>query len=262
MRRLVLLIITAMAAILALPTLASAKGPIESLAVCGANGCGDVTDAAVLGGPGGADVLFAGGGASDPPPVGEYYRIEAGMPWGDHFSLYLLADGSMMTDPDGGWGTTPPALARALSEASVGLEPMRPHITRVEVDGAAVDDPAAYAALMEPLDGTPQLASDAFENYATWVTIDLTTDRPTPWTPAATVQVIYDPTLGLVRVGSDGWSHAPGELGGRIESDAGIAPGRDLTPLFVLGGIALAAAAAAVLVLLARRMRARPASVA
>jgi hypothetical protein len=213
-----LALLLAVAALLA-PSLASAK-ELVAATVCGASGCRTVTDKATLNEiPGGEDVTGLGAPAA-------YYRLNlvTAEPNGRRYGFttyYVPSAKAMSWSEDGLYRLHPIYGQRAngvMRRITVGLEPYAaPRITTAivgsrRVTGAAAASYASLFAAGEPtqLDARPD----------DWVSVDLRSTRPSPWT-AGRSELMISPSTNLLEVG-----YEPKRLTGAIADD--IAAGRTL----------------------------------
>jgi hypothetical protein len=172
MRRLLLVVLAA----LVLPAAAHAK-EVTALAVCGPAECED------------ADVSGFGhaapfGSDTNGPPPGQYHRLDLEVDgqssgWG---LFYDPATGLVAREDRPGtwvWSRLAPSLAKAVKDAAQGVEPFpTPRVTGARVGSKHVSG-STYSALLNA-DGppdVPQTSEDA-------VMIQLTANRPNPWTQA------------------------------------------------------------------------------
>jgi hypothetical protein len=118
---------------------------------------------------------------------------------------------------------TSDALAARIRAAFGPISPYGFRLNAVTVDGRRVSEPSAYAGLLTPPAGAIP-SSQAGRHAADWVRVDLSTARPTPWTPGR-VTVMYDPVMRAVSTGGSRWAALPAPLADRIEGAAGLATG-------------------------------------
>ena len=170
MRRLLLVFLTA----LVLPAAAHAK-EVTGLAVCGPAECED------------ADVSGFGhaapfGGDTNAPPPGKYHRLDLEVDgessgWG---LFYDPATGLVAREDRPGtwvWSRLAPSLAKAVKDAAQGVEPFSaPRVTGARVGSKRVSG-STYAALLRA-DGPPVIPKTSEDA----VMIELTANRPNPWT--------------------------------------------------------------------------------
>jgi hypothetical protein len=113
---------------------------------------------------------------------------------------------------DAGWAEVPAGLDAALRRATRDLEPRpRPVPSRVTVNGVAVDDPAAYAALFDPL---PAAQFPGAGVPAATIRME---GVPPPWVDEAR-PIEYFPASNVIHRGY-GWLQAPDELASIVEDD-------------------------------------------
>ena len=238
---------------------AAAKGPIESIDVCGGDGCATVEEALLDGaGPDGFGLLYGSSGEpTSAPPTGPFYRMVVHMPGGAQFTGFYTSRSGLISQNDQ-WWRPDPRLAAALAAAARELEPFHgAHLRSVFVNGRRSDDPGGYEPLLGRLEPAAALASQAYAHSSEWVSIDLTPATPSPWLSGGSV--FYDPELDAVSIAGGRWMRAPYGLGDRIRRDAGLPTGGGAATLpRVLGGAALSAVAAAAAFALLRRSRSAP----
>jgi hypothetical protein len=213
-----LALLLAFAALLA-PSGASAK-ELVAATVCGASGCRTVTDRGTLNEiPGGEDVTGLGAPAA-------YYRLNlvtaepGGRRYG--FTTYYVPSAKAMSWGEDGlyrlhriYGPKANAVMRRITE---GLEPYAPpRVTTAivgtrRVTGAAA---ASYASLFTMGEPT-QLDARPYD----WVTVDLRSNRPSPWTDGKS-ELMFSPSTNLVEIG-----YEPVRVPGGVADD--LAAGRTL----------------------------------
>jgi hypothetical protein len=271
MRRIV--IAAALGALLALPAVASAKGPIEKIDVCGDGGeCTQVTDDSATGGPTAADNFFGPPPPSDRvPPPGDFYRVTMFMAGDDAgFDAYFVPKAGLLFDPSGNWIQPSRVMVHALREAAARVEPIPFELKALEVDGTAVADPQAFLPLLtlsgETIDA-PVAGADADHLRS----LSITTTDPTPWTGVISPYfATYDEQLRAVHVGGGIWQRVPADLADRLDAvappPAAAVPegsGGSGAPWALIAVAAAALIAAAVAIGAARRrLRGRAAPVA
>jgi hypothetical protein len=120
---------------------------------------------------------------------------------GTHSEWYALAGG----------------ISGALEEAARGIDPFpAPAISRVEIDGRAVDDPGAYMPLLGDLP-----AVDSVRRGGQRIEIALHPTTLSPWALSWATTLGYAPADDAVRVGL-GWYRVPQDVADRIEGAAGL----------------------------------------
>lgn len=194
MKRLLLVLATA----LAVPGTAAAK-EVQSVSVCGGNGC-----RAVAGAVAPFRDMFEGQGTANEPrtvldavPVSSFYKIGIKIR-GDEthtFSIVLwyvrpdlirFADGmrDTLSEP---WKRVPSSFAAQLESAAAPLEPFpAPRVMKAIVNDRQVANPRAYIGLFANLPSI-EATTDAAEGF---VNIALTPDRWNPWF-ASGVSLLY-----------------------------------------------------------------------
>jgi hypothetical protein len=194
---------------------AQAKGP-EWLRICGASECRTFTagkpgtlrnDALVYG------VVTARGAIAfdTESPLAAHYSLELPPGWEDWRGMAWVPEHELVGFTVG-WAEVPADLDATLRRATRDLEPKpRPVPSRVTVNGVVVDDPAAYAALFDPLD--PAQFPGAGVPAAT-IRME---GVPEPWVDAAR-PIRYFPATNVIHRGY-GWLQAPDELASVIEDD-------------------------------------------
>ena len=182
-----LLLVVALVALAAAPA-ASAK-EIQSLAVCGASGCEEISHnqsaefiAVFEGGNG------SGGGAQTvlgAVPVGPYYKIGVrirGDQTGDRYSFttwFVPPDLLHLSDPGAvGFKRLPSTFAAVLSRAAQSVRPYAaPRVVSAYVGDKKALNPAQYINLFRNLPVTDATLDDTSK----WVNITLTPNRANPW---------------------------------------------------------------------------------
>jgi hypothetical protein len=182
---------------LAFPAVATAKGELTSVKVCGASGCSTVADPpqALTGGGDGVPEL-----APAPEP---YHTVQLTVAHGagtDSWQIFYLPGSSMVAFPgendDMIFERLPGPAAAAFQSTARGVEPYAvPTITGATVGGQPVADPASYLALFG-LEGS----ADVYPREPDFVPILLQSARPSPWTGAE--YFLFSPSAGaLIRAG-------------------------------------------------------------
>ena len=232
MKRFVILALTALAG-LALPSLAGAK-EISKVALCGDDGCREVT--------GGAAQRLVGGGEdmTEPPAApGPYYRVTLTATAdgrGESWSIFYVPSEHRLALPDGNWQQVTGTVRAAYDKETEGLKPYpTPVLERVVIDGLGVQDPRSYAALFDV--GTSDGAVPS--SVADWVPIELGFRGQTPWS-SEKPYVFYSPADGLLQRGIE-LVKLPDELAARIRARESLASS-DGFPWALAGVIALAIA--------------------
>lgn len=189
------------AAALAAATPAVAKEPVRAT-FCGASGCRTFEDRATLN-------MVPGGEATTPlGPAAPYYRVEIVNregPRGPEYSFfeYYVPSANAMAweEPESVmrfhpiFGAATNDLMRRLVR---GLEPFpRPTVTRVDVGGRRVSGDAAQSSL-DLFDPFPR--SSVAESPDDWISIDLRSSRPSPWTDVGT-DLVYSPSANALERG-------------------------------------------------------------
>ena len=223
----------ALVALLALPSAAAAKGPLEegSLLLCGPRGCRPIDDRGTLDGL--ADTLWSDPGqrSGQPAAPAAYYELRFdGTP--RELAAYFVPSSGMLHVGSGvrlgvGWVETPRATAAGVDELAQGLEPFAaPRLARVYLGPGHAADAAPYLALLGPLAKAAYPSGDTAR-----VTLDLVTAEPSPWTPkGAHALLTYAPEERVILGDEAGWRRVPPELAALIEHDAAAAPVEDVAP--------------------------------
>ena len=186
--------------------------------VCGASECREFTtgksenfrnDALVWG-----VVNLRGAVVSDAAaPLAPYYALvlpPGRVEW--HGMAWVPSEGLVGYGFDARWAEVPAELEAALRRATRDLEPKpRPVPSRVTVNGVAVDDPAAYAALFDPL------APAQFPGAGVAAATVRIAGVPEPWVDAAR-PIQYFPATNVIHRGY-AWLQAPDELATVVEDD-------------------------------------------
>ena len=245
MQRAIALTLAVVAAFLAAGA-AQAK-ELSSFRACGAAGCRETRDAALL-----RQLIHAVALQGDPvsartPAPAPFLRLEfvarsddgTSASWRQYYvsSLGRLA---IETDP-GRWSWVKAgSLRRLLGRVTAGVKPSpAPRITRVEIAGKVARDPASYTRLFRL-----QTQTDDYPDDPDWQTIRLATARrPSPWsTQAATLE--YSPSTDVLWRGSE-FVKVPPALAARVEARKSVS-GTTISGSFpwaaFLGGIGAAAA--------------------
>jgi len=254
MRRLFIpLTITIFAGLVLAPS-AWAKGPVTSLAVCGADGCSSVPVPARLRSPMGVDrLMMSARAAARMPAPGPFYRLRVGME-GAMMSFSYLPGGELLRDRD--WVVLGAKLRSAIDAAVAGQAAIVPTLRAVSIVGRRVSDPQAYAPLLRRLPGSARTVNAAAKGS---VGIYMTTSTSSPWGLDRVVFALYEPHAGLVDV-AGAVRVPPASVRRAIQRDAGIglarAPGDGGGGSgMVWAGGATAAAASAGVLLIRRRGR-------
>jgi hypothetical protein len=262
MRRVVLFMVVVSVVVVALPGTAQAKGKVESMAVCGQDGCANLPVPRDLRRPGGIDAVFMDAAVADVEAApGPYFELRIRMQDGVETLFVLPQSGFFALEQ--GWLRIPDSLLGAIRRASAGVQPFPFALTSVVLGTKRAEDASAYAGLLSLPRGVV-LASDAYPHSARWVTIDFGTARMTPWTQGP-LRGYYDPVLQAASIGGSRWSPVPDSLAKTIERDAGITRSTDASGStnwsgWALGTAVLIAVASAIGVLLMRlRHPSRPA---
>lgn len=255
-----MLVVVAAAGALALAPAASAK-EMTSLAVCGQSACHSVPKSelkAFGNGPGGSGEALAGA-AVEPYYVLRFGMGENGREFGVDDGVYFLPRARATRTKGDGRVVEPstqltPAQFAVLSTAARNLAPFpAPALASVRIGGRASVDPAAYLALLAPLELTtiPEAAGRS-------LMIDVRWRAANPWSSERYVN--YLPRVNVL-CRSDGCFKLPGGLADRLRREAaGLSPvPADTFPwtplLAALAGAALAAGALGLV--LARRRHSR-----
>ncbi|MDX6224345.1 MAG: hypothetical protein QOE64_721 [Frankiales bacterium] len=259
-KRLVAAVFT-LAVVLGLPATAAAKGPIDSLKVCGKAGCAAVPLDKQHGGPISMDVFFGSYEAQslDDPLPGPFYEVK--VQTGGGVETWFVVPGVDAVGSDGVWQALPRDVAGRIADAARGIKPYDFHITAVYVDKRTIKNSGAFIPLFRLPPGH-LLASEAYKHSSQWLTIDVATSRTTPW---GSLHTYYDPVLRAASVNSHQWTALPDAMADRVDATLGIAsaspqqPGDSGSSMLPWAGAALAALAAVVALLaFARRRRGRP----
>ena len=186
--------------------------------VCGASECREFTtgkaedfrnDALVYG-----VVNLRGAVVSDAAaPLAPYYALV--LPPGMvelHGMAWVPSEGLVGYGFDARWAEVPPELEAELRRATRDLAPKpRPVPSRVTVNGVAVDDPAAYAALFDPLEPAQ------FPGVGVAAATVRIAGVPEPWVDTAR-PIQYFPATNVIRRGH-AWVQAPDQLAAVVEDD-------------------------------------------
>ena len=244
----------ASALVLAAP---SAAKEMTLLQVCGTNGCNAVKSAGSLGHDGGMQ-------AADRPAPQSYYLLKVGIGDGNRIlgreTMYFVPGPGAVTwrtdDPNQTWMAFRPKATAAIRTAAKGLKPFgAPQLASVYIGERRSVDPAAYAALLGPLD------KDYVPSTESPVSLSLNWQRSNPWSKDTELLSYLVKAKLLLR--SDGYFRVPDELAVRLDREhRGLAPvvAGDGFPWGVLAGsLGGAIFLAGALVVFARRRRPRPA---
>jgi len=262
MKRLATVASLASVALLALPAVASAKGPIEEATACGADGCEAVVLPPEAGKPDGMMLLFGTSPTTQPPP-GPWYRLEVSM-GPEQLALYYAA-GKVTEGSSGAWSAVGEPLRSAFERATAGLAPHPYEIRSAIVGGEGASNPAAFAALFGDLRESPQ-SGQIGRHQDRWLTVQLLGPEPTPWT---SVTLFYDPPTGTVATPFTGsqWFVVPASVRAEVDRITGPVRAAPATgdssrrPLWTALAVLLTSAAL-VSVWLQRRSRVRTARIA
>ena len=242
------MIAVAALAALALAGSASAK-EINSIAVCGASGCVDIVER------GDMHAYVEGSDAIAAPAVSEYYTVKVTVEgegedftWTSYYvpSANVLAGIGEPTEIVS-WVQMPERSRGLFAAATVKLEPFPvPRITAASVDGRRVEgDASTYSRLLT--------LPERFVPYPSewWVTVDLRSTHPSPWT-ASDRDLMYSPSANLLERGV---ARIP--VDGSVAADLGAARALDRSRSFpwltVLVALSASLPASALLVLAVRR---------
>jgi hypothetical protein len=146
------------------------------------------------------------------PPLAPYYeaRLTADSYAWDH-AFYVPT--RAVAEVQSSWVRVPRELAAALRRATAGLEPRPPPtFERVLVNGHAIDDTAAYAAVFSDL-GTAQPPPPETPRAE----LELRASAANPWTDEHR-SVEYFPSVDVIHRETE-WVRAPAALAERIEDD-------------------------------------------
>jgi hypothetical protein len=235
---------------LLIPATATAKGPVDKLALCGPGGCSSLPVPPAMRTGEGIVRLMNAPEVGFVPPAGPYYELRVRSLGHTEILFVLPAQGLLDLEP--GWRHLPVALRAPVLDAAQQLRPYDFVLSRVRLGTRTAADPAAYAPLLSlPYGGI--LASDAYKHSTRWITMEFTTTRPTPWT-IGTLRGYYDPVLRAVQVNGRPWARVPATLAGRIAREASLhaagsngGQGGGLRVGAALAGLGLLGAAAAML---------------
>ena len=209
-----LVVLAGVAALSAVPAAQAKEMKFQVLRICGAAGCSAFRPAVSV------DRIH-GFAPAAVPPLGPYYvleiafRDERGKLFGRQ-ELYFVASGGIVNGKDlpgltGGWARLP---KRALPRVGDAAGKMRPFATpapaRAVVNGKAAPDPAAFAALLGPLE---RAATPRNGEQLSWITLSWAT--PNPWARDGAI-LEYLPTSRVV-IRPDGTFRVPGPLADRID---------------------------------------------
>jgi hypothetical protein len=224
---------------------AAAKGPIESIRVCGPARCATVRERAFL------DELESrlretpSPRASAPLPSA-YYTLRDSE--GRLFGYFMPSTGSLGWSWGGGgvgawsWMRLSRAAAEALGQRVAPFE--RPKLVALRVAGRPVRNLDGYETLLGPLAraAIPRAAG------ARWITLSFHWPAQNPWS-RPDVPIQYDPDERVLFRAND-WFRVPDPLADRVEVDAGLraAPKRN-SRVELAAGAALAVVALALLLL-------------
>lgn len=203
---------------LALTTVAQAK-ELSAFRVCGAPGCNDVTDPALL-----RTLIRSVESQGAPvsvrtPRPAPFFRLEFSVK-GDEargpsfIQYYAPAEGAIAieTNPDA-WTWIRAGELRALFDrvTAVAKPFPKPVVAHVLIGGKPTRDPASYARLF----GLETETNDYPDN-GDWMTISLETTTPTPWSSgAATLE--YSPSKNVLWRGSE-FLAVPSSIASRLEA--------------------------------------------
>jgi hypothetical protein len=237
----------AVAALVAWPGQAVAKGVVTAVKLCGPSACVTITDRAL-----GVAVEHAmGGEAGASPGLAPFVRLETRPAMFD-LQGYLIP-GRGIIEVNGTSQQLGPRTAALLRARSAGIERYRPRITGVWVGGRPVARPGAYAALLR----RPGVAMPA----AVWdhhmVLIGIALAGRTPWDDWGSA--LYFPQLRLLHVPDGAWVRVTAAEADMIAADGRLpgaaAEGVGAAASAIGGAMVLAALGAAAA--LRRRLRRR-----
>jgi hypothetical protein len=236
-----ILAIATTAAALASAAPALAKEPVRAT-FCGPSSCRTVTHRATL------DMLPAGEATTPLGPAAPYYRVEivSGEPGRNEthsFFVYYVPSANGMAWLESATVRLHPIFGRPTTQLMrklvAGLEPFpAPRLSSVVVGQKRVVGAAAQSYLA--LFAQPRKAP-AGEPPATWITLDLRSSTPSPWTDARP-DLVYSPDANLLEVGGS-WIEVREAIAADVEAgralDARTSSRRAwlLVPLF--GALAL-----------------------
>ena len=246
------------AGLLAVAGTAQAK-EIQSLKICGASGCNEVTDRNALQG-------WEQAGNTDPDSVAvatpqTFYTVDLAFGDGQQImhrdTAYWLPETNLMRftsqtrDP---WWRLFPGQVSMFKNVASGIEAFTPKLSKVTVKGKAVADPNSYLRLFGkfPYTGIPRGRLHLF-------TIAMRASEPNPWVNG-TVLLRYDASRRLL-IRSDGYFKLPRSLAKLVLKRASLTAsttssgsGGGHTALYAGVGAGLAAALAVLAVAGRKRM--------
>jgi hypothetical protein len=256
MKRLTLIALTLVA--LVWPGTVQAK-ELAALRVCGASGCKEVTDPALLRAAIHlAEIEDAPVTIRTPLPA-PFFRLEF-MVKGDEggtpsfLQHYVPSSGAVTWRiGEGAWGWIRAGERRALYEQAIaGLKPFgKPTITRVSIDGKPAADPASYTRLFR----LNRLTSD-YPDDSDWIRIELGSKSPSPWSSHAPT-IEYSPSEDILWRGTE-FIKVPEALADRLEARKSLSGASDTGSfpwLALFGGIGAASLVVPVALILRRRAR-------
>jgi hypothetical protein len=249
-------------ALLALPGVANAKGPIQKATVCGSDGCASVVLPRAAKGREGLLLVFGTSPTSAPRP-GPYYRLRI-LASGERFALFY-AGGRSNDGSSGSWFTVSEPLRSAIDRALAGRTPSPYRLASVLVGGRKSGHPNAFLPLVGRLPDAPS-GGDSERHAKRAIPIQLLAAGHTPWT---SVTLFYDPVNGTVSTPFTAarWLQAPPSVRAAVErvvGRTGAAPIHEGSSHARVWAVVAAVAAAALLAVawLWRRSRPRTARVA
>jgi hypothetical protein len=230
---------------------------LSSARACGAAGCRETRDPALLRQLIHAVELQGKPVSTRTPSPGPFLRLEfiaksdegTSVRWSQYYvpSVDRLA---IETDPDAWAWVRAGRLQRLLQRVTAGVRPFpAPRITRVEIAGKIARDPASYIRLFRL-----QRPTADYPDNPDWKTIRLVTARPSPWsTHAATLE--FSPSTDVLWRGSE-FIKVPSAIASRLEarkSLAGATTASSFPWAAFLGGIGAAAVVVPAAFLVRRR---------
>jgi hypothetical protein len=218
---------------------------LSSFRACGAAGCAETRDPALLRRLIRAVELQGEPVATRTPSPAPFLRLEFSARGDDgatpSFSQYYvpsLGNLAVETNP-GVWTWVRAGRLRSLIDrVAVGVKPFpAPRIARVEIGGKVARDPASYTRLFHL-----RVPTDDYPDDGDWRTIRLETARPSPWSTGAAT-LAYSPSTDVLWRGSE-FVKVPSRLAARLEARKSLAEATTASSFpwaAFLGGIGAAA---------------------
>jgi hypothetical protein len=191
---------------------------LSAFKACGAEGCKDVTDRAVL-----RSLIRSVENQGEPistrtPRPSPFFRLEFSVrgdeAGGPSFVQYYAPEAGRIaieTNPEAWTWVRAGSLRALFDRVTVGIKPFpRPVVSRVLIGGQSARDPASYTRLFS-LD----TATNDYPDNGDWVTISLQTAKPTPWS-TGTATLEFSPSKNVLWRGSE-FLKIPGGMATQLE---------------------------------------------